>query len=186
VRPGLDDALDGIGDLGEQVVGVFGTALDVPISAFAYALWAVLLTGVVGLALWFGDARERVTLAGLFAAALIAVALLAIAVRPTGFPVQTRHVLPIVVLLPIAAGEVLRGHNRALSPALVRGVAIGAVSVAAVVHLDAWYENARAWSGWTPPGSWAIWTTLMCAALAAYVAAAWIGTAGERRLTRSG
>jgi hypothetical protein len=192
IRPGLHNAWDDLPGLAKQVVGVFGTALDVPLPLVVYLLWGLLLAGVVGLALRLGSQRERALLVGIFLAALASVAVVSIAVRPTGFPVQTRHVLPLFVLLPLSAGEVLRRHAGELSQVSVRRATLAAVSIAGAVHLGAWYVNARAWSGtsagpkflvsgstWSPPGSWLLWGVLLGAAAAAYVGAAWAALSSD-------
>ena len=197
IGPGIRDALRDLPSLAEQVVGVFGAALDVPLPTPVYLAWALLGLGVVGLAVLLGNRRERAVLASVALAALASVVVLAIAVRPTGFPVQTRHVLPIVVLPPLTAGEVLRRHSDGLAPAFVRRALLGTVSIAAAVHLATWYVNAQAWSGssggpgflvsgsrWSPPDSWIPWAVALVAAAAAYVASAWTWTraaAGEDR-----
>ena len=147
VWPGMRDAARAMPDLAQQVLGVFGAVLDVPLPIPVYAGWALLTFGVVGLAARFGGRRERVTLVGLALASLASIVVLAIAVMSTGFPVQTRHVLPVVLLLPLVAGEVLARHADDLPPAFARHALLAAVSVAAAVHLAAWYANAQAWSG---------------------------------------
>jgi hypothetical protein len=166
-------------------VGVFGTGLDVIMPTPVYLAWALLLLGVVGLAVITGDRHEKLVLGGFVLAVLGLVFVLSIAVRPTGFSIQARHLLPAVVLLPLVAGEVLRRHAADLSGRTVRSTLLGAVAIAAAVHLAAWYLNARAWSigatgpdflvsdaAWSPPGSWIPWVVALVVATTASLAAA--------------
>ena len=151
VSPGLHDALSGVPNFGRQAVGVFGAALDVRLPWPAYAAWAALVGGVLALALSVGGRRERAVLGVLLATTAGMFAVLAIGVRPTGFPVQTRHLLPAVVVIPLIAGEVLRRHAQELRPVISERIVVAAFGVAAVVHATAWYVNAHAWVR----GSWA-------------------------------
>jgi hypothetical protein len=145
-------------------VWVFGAALDVPLPEVIYLAWAALLLGLVGAAIRLGGRRERLVLVATAGAVVLSVFVLAIAVRPTGFPAQARHLLPLALMLPLGAGEVLRRHAAKVSERAARGALLGAVAVAVPAHLTAWYVNARAWSG------------ALVGAAAAAVAAAWTAT----------
>ena len=173
VGPGLAEAWRALPNLGEQAIGVFGAALDVEMPLLFYLGWAAMLAVVVGAAVRLGDRRERLVLAGATAVILSSVFVLSIGVRPTGFPVQARHLLPLAVLVPIGAGEVMRRHAEGVSPASARNALLAAVGIAAVLHLAAWYGNADAWAGWSPPLSWFIWSVLLLISAAAILAAAW-------------
>jgi hypothetical protein len=186
IRPGITDAWEHLPLLGRQAVGVFGAALDVPLPEVIYLTWAALLLGLVGAAIRLGGRRERLVLVATAGAVVLSVFVLAIAVRPTGFPAQARHLLPLALMLPLGAGEVLRRHAAKVSERAARGALLGAVAVAVPVHLTAWYVNARAWSGdpsepgfllsdvaYSPPLSWLVWCAALLGAAAAAVAAAW-------------
>ena len=193
VRPGLEDGIHNLSFLAKQGVGVFGRVLDVPMPTPAYAVWAALVLGVVGLAGRVADRRERAVLAAIAASALALVLALAVAVRPTGWGEQTRHVLPALVVLPLVAGEVLRRHAGALAARTAALAVVLAAGLAAAVHLTAWYVNARAWSsgprgpafltagdGWLPPGSWLPWAGAIVLAGVALVLAALATSVTER------
>jgi Predicted membrane protein (DUF2142) len=178
IRAGIDDAWEARSSLGEQAVGVFGRALDVDMPTVLYLGWAALFLGVLGWAIRLGSRREGLVLAGTMAVVLLSVFALSIGVRPTGFPAQARHLLPLAVLVPIGAGEVLRRHAAQVPPATARLALLGAVGLAAAVHLGAWFVNARAWEGWSPPLSWGVWAgALVFAAAAALGATAAGGSA---------
>ena len=147
-HPGISDAWQALPSLGEQAVGVFGRAVDLDMPTVLYLAWAALLLGVLGWAIRLGSRRERLILAGTVAVVLLSPFVLSVGVRPTGFPVQARHLLPLAVLVPIGAGEVLRRHAAQVPPATARLALLGAVGLAAAVHLGAWFVNARAWEGW--------------------------------------
>lgn len=193
VRPGLEDGIHNLSFLAKQGVGVFGRVLDVPMPTPAYAVWAALVLGVVGLAGRVADRRERAVLAAIAASALALVLALAVAVRPTGWGEQTRHVLAALVVLPLVAGEVLRRHAGALAARTAALAVVLAAGLAAAVHLTAWYVNARAWSsgprgpafltagdGWLPPGSWLPWAGAIVLAGVALVLAALATSVTER------
>jgi hypothetical protein len=111
---------------------------------------------------------------------------------------QARHVLPLAVLLPIGAGEVLRRHMAEISAATARRALIAAITSAATVHVAAWYVNARVWSGspdgpgflfsrsaWSPPLSWILWAGALLVAAAALLGGAWLASS-DRSPTRAG
>ena len=186
VGPGIDDAWRALPKLGEQAVGVFGAALDVDMPLVLYIGWGGLLAGIVGVALHLGNPRERLLLIGTATVVLCSVFALSIAVRPTGFPVQARHLLPLAVLLPIGAGEVLRRHADRVAAGTARRALLGTVAIAAGVHVAAWYVNAHAWAGaaagpgfllsdadWSPPISWPLLSLLFLIGAAAILLATW-------------
>jgi hypothetical protein len=93
-----------------------------------------------------------------------------VAIRHTGFGLQGRHVLPILVTLPLLAGELVREGRARLSPRALRALAVGVPVVAAFVQLGAWFRNAQrsafgldqpllAWRvpEWEPPLGWSPW-----------------------------
>lgn len=153
----------------QSAIGWFG-ALDVKPPAVAYAVWAVLVLGLILLALGPATRRERLALAAATLAAVAVPALLIAAVlRHTGFPLQGRHVLPLCVVVPLIAGEVIRSHATGLAR-LERAVIPVLFAAAAAVQALCFYAASRfaavggdgPWwfvggDGWSPPLGWAIW-----------------------------
>lgn len=149
-----------------------------------YALWRAVWVVLLGAALVFGTARQRVVLLLLVGVALAVPTLLELAVlRQTGFAVQGRHVLPVLVLVPLYAGEVVAERGGRAVTLLAAAVA----ALTAFVHLSVWFAAAHraavgidgSWrflgrSEWSPPLGFAAWTVvaLSGAALVAAVALA--------------
>jgi hypothetical protein len=166
-----------------EQVGVF-QYLDAPMPAWAYVAWTVLLVGLLGAALGWGRARDRVWLVLTLAGALFAPVLLYIAlIRHNGWTVQGRHVLPLTAVLPLLAGEVL--VSRVGASARARAWAIATVAGVAVLQGVAWWANAHRsavgtlgpvwfWSApeWSPPLGWWPWTVLVLAGAGLLVSAA--------------
>ena len=194
--------LEGLGPGFRQVpnvlahgVGSFGW-FDVDMPWPLYAVWAVLVVGLVGLALTVGSDRERRVLAGLVVLEVVgAVVFYAAVIRPTSpdFKMQGRYVLPLLVALPLLAGEIVGGRpQRAQS--VLRGRAsslFGAgVAAAAAVHGLAWLANARYHqrsatfareypARWEPWGGWPVWGAVAACA----VVLAWLSVASALRLS---
>jgi hypothetical protein len=155
---------------------------------WVYEGWGLLMLVILGVAFWLGTVRERVVLAGLIVALLAVVFALSVAVQPTGFGVQSRYLLPVLVLLPLAAGEITRRHRERLSAGMTRSYVITVGAVVAALHARAWYENATelarssgldlltATERFKPPGGWWPWALLMAAAAAGTLGAAIIAT----------
>jgi hypothetical protein len=157
----------------EEAVGYFGS-LSVPLAPAAYWIWSLLVVGLVAAALWLGNRQERVV--------IVAVGVLALAFpilfwawvdRFTGYAVQGREVLPVLMLIPLVAGEIVSRHNSqisALGPA--QAALAGATALLAGFQAYAWWYNARTMHGgpgafefyalrtWSPPGGWVTWGTL--------------------------
>jgi hypothetical protein len=174
-------------------VGSFGW-FDVPMPWPLYAVWAVLVVGLVALAVAVGSVWERRVLAGLVMLEVVGVVVFyAAVIRPTSvdFKMQGRYVLPLLVALPLVAGEIVSVHRVRLA-AVLRGrvfpVVAAAMAAAAAVHGLAWVTNAvyyehgrtfgREYPGrWTPWGGWPAWGVLVLCA----VALAWLGLLSARR-----
>jgi len=162
--------LGGLGQLAHalpELVGRFGYLefnLPLPVVAGWAALAAALLAG----ALRAAPPPRRLALAAAVAAgAALPVALYVLVVRHTGFGLQGRHVLPVLVALPLLAGELLARRPPPARAALAAGV------VAGLAHLGAWWANARRaatgtdgpiWfpgvAEWSPPAGWLPWALL--------------------------
>lgn len=160
-------------DVLDELVGSFGY-LDTSLAWPAAAAWGLLLAGLVVAALRAGRARERWVLLLVLAVVLVApMYLFAAVTRHTGFGLQGRHVLPLAVVLPLVAAEILRRRATAFALAAL-GVAVAAI------QLLAWWTNARRYAvgddgswwffadaQWSPPGGWSLWALVTLAGVVA-------------------
>lgn len=179
-----------------QGIGSFGW-FDVDMPWPLYAVWAVLVVALVGLALTVGSARERGVLVALVALEVVGtVVFFAVVIRPTSpdFKMQGRYVLPLLVALPLVAGEVLGGHPRRVASVLrdrVSTVFPVATVAAVAVHGLAWVANARYYQDgavfrreyparWEPWGGWPLWALVAAGA----VALAWLALVAGGRTER--
>jgi hypothetical protein len=172
----------------QEIVGKFGyLEFDLPLPV--YLFWGLATAAAVGGAIRCAPARAKAVLA-VCALALVALPLAQYVIfqRHTGFGLQGRHVLPILVILPLLAGELLRRHrdrlpaNRAGFVALVFG-GIGATHFVAL-YWNAW-RSAVGLNGpfvflgdaeWSPPVGWGLWLAVagagaVCVAAAGVLAA---------------
>jgi hypothetical protein len=177
-RRALAQTFHDLDDVARHAVGNFG-ALDTPLPGWLYVVWAVALLGLLGLAAARGTARERAGLAlCLVVAGGITVAVSVFQLR-TGYGAQGRHVLPVLVLVPLWAGEVVRRH-----PAGLAWLVPAAGGLWAAGQAVAWLANARrgavgvdgSWwfagpAEWSPPGGWWPWAVMALAGAALALAA---------------
>ena len=182
-RDALTQAFNDLDELARQPVGNFGV-LDTALPGWLHAAWGAAVLGLLALAAALGSWRERAGLAGCVVLAAVVTLAVSVFQLRTGFGAQGRHVLPVLVLVPLYAGQVLRPHARRLAwlPAVVGLLWAAGQAVA-------WQANARrgavgtdgSWwffgdAEWSPPGGWEPWA--VCAALgaaaglAAYLSAA--------------
>jgi hypothetical protein len=126
--------------------------------------------GVLVLAATVARWRDRLVLAGTVAAGVVVSIVVFVTVARTGFPMQGRYVLPVVVAVPLLAGELVF-RNRGRLPILLRIPLLALVAVvAAAGHFAGWAVNARRsavgvlgplWfsgqSQWQPPLGWGPW-----------------------------
>jgi hypothetical protein len=161
-----------------EEVGNFGQ-LDTPLPEAAVRVWVLGAAVLAAAALLIGNARERLALLAA-AAALVFVTIVeaAILMKPAGFELQGRYVLPAAVILPLLSGELLYRHRDRI-PWPARDVAwVILVVVLSGIQLVAWGLNARrnavgvlgprnflVHPQWVPPGSW--WPWLLLAVLGA-------------------
>jgi hypothetical protein len=174
--PGLRDALaqtlHDLDDLAGHAVGNFG-ALDTRLPTALYVLWGLAALALAGSAAVLGSGRERAGLALTGAVALAVTVAVSVFQLRTGYGAQGRHVLPVLVLVALWAGEVLRrhatGHRWALPVAGVAALFAGGQALAwwtnarrAAVGTDGpwWFAGAAEWS---PPGGWGPWAVLAAA-----------------------
>jgi hypothetical protein len=175
-----------------DLVGKFGY-LDVKLPLLVPLAWIVLVL-VLSAAAWaLATSRERLVLALLLLGGLLGPPIFyALLIRPTGFGLQGRHVLPALVAIPLLAGETLYRHrDRARTQWLKLLAGIVPVAVAALQGA-AWYVNATHYASggslpagvpgatrWTPPGGW--WPWFGAALLASLCLGAVALTGRERR-----
>ncbi len=168
-----------------DAVGVFAS-LTVRLPPSLYWLWWLFVLGLVAAALWVGTARDRAVITAVTIGAL-ALPVLAYAwvYRFSGFGLQGRQVLPVLVLIPLVAGELLhRRMLRGLTNARGRIALGGAVAFAGLFQLVAWWINARDSAGaphsllffdhavWSPPLGWGPWVALAALGAAALLCCA--------------
>jgi hypothetical protein len=105
--------------------------------------WIALVLLLLAAAWAVAMPRERLVLALLLLGGLLGPPIFyALLIRPTGFGLQGRHVLPALVAIPLLAGETLYRHrDRAQSQQLKLLAGIVTVAVAALQGA-AWYVNA--------------------------------------------
>lgn len=197
LRP-VDDSLHEIRIEASRVVqssiGWFG-ALQVKPPLMVYLLWGVMALGLVVLAWTVASRQQRGgLLLSIASAILIPVLLIAGVMRHTGFPLQGRHVLPLIVIVPLLAGELARANAARLSKvaraalpylftlvgALQALCFYAAARFAAVGADGSWWFLGHA--SWKPPLGWPPWL------LTAFVGAAALALAGSCKLVgdRSG
>ena len=164
-------------DVARHAIGSFG-ALDTSLPAMLYAVWAAAAGGLVALAGVVGSARERAGIALTLGVALAVTMATSVFQLRHGYGVQGRHVLPVLVLVPLWCGEVLRRHSAG------RGWLVpAAFALFAGGQALAWWVNARrhavgtdgSWwffgsAEWSPPGGWWPWAVLALAGSALVLA----------------
>src|SRR6202020_1147126 len=95
-----------------ESVGTFGK-LTVPLPSPLRALWLVAVLALTVAALAVGDRRQRLLLLGTAALGVLFPTLFyAVIYRHTGFGLQGRYLLPVLMMVPMLAGEVVRLHAR--------------------------------------------------------------------------
>ena len=170
----------------KQVIGVFQW-LDTMMPNYAYAIWSLAWGGLF-VGAWraaHGRARlaDRIVLILVATCAILSpVFLQGIVLRPFGWAVQGRHVLPLVLTLPLLAAEIYSRDWR-ISRTNRMAISLAALGCG-YVHLVALYSNARrssvgangplwffAHAQWEPWGGWWLWTAIGLAGVAALISA---------------
>jgi hypothetical protein len=160
-----------------DLVGKFGY-LDVKLPLIVSLTWFALVLLLATVAFAVSISRERRVIALMLAGGLFGPAVFyALLIRPTGFGLQGRHVLPALVALPLLAGETLTRHRHRIRAAWLHALTRAVPIAVATMQAIAWYVNARRYavgdSGptwfpghatWAPPGNWSPW--LVAVALA--------------------
>ncbi len=191
VLDGIVLAVGELPDIYRQQVGVFGW-LDTELPIEGYLAWSVGLAVVVVLAVVLGTARQRMVLAVLtLASAGLSVAVSAGLIRPTGFGMQARYVMPLTVVVPLFAADIVRSQWARARSRVTTGLLWLAVGAVAGVQFVAWYANARRQAvgtagpklflevaEWAPRLGWLPWMVLALmgsALLVLAMAVAWWG-----------
>jgi hypothetical protein len=166
-----------------ELVGKFGY-LEVKLPLMIPIVWFGLVLALVAAAGAAADSRERVLLTALVATGLAGpVVFYALLIRPTGGGLQGRHVLPILVAVPLLAGEMLNRHRARANALLLQSLTLAVPAAVAVMQAIAWYVNAKRYAvgdsgpewflsraAWAPQGGW--WTWLGAIVLASVCIAA--------------
>ncbi len=136
---GLERGLDQWWQASPGLVGAFGF-LEYPLPLWIPLLWLAVALAVGVLAFRESAVRERRVLLGSFGVGLLLpLVLYVLVIRRTGCGLQGRHVLPVLVGLPLLAGELFYRARVTLRPWMLPAAM---VSIAAV-HAAAYWLNAR-------------------------------------------
>jgi len=177
-----------------DAVGRFG-ALTVHLPAWACWSWWLAVVAVVAVAAWLGNRRERVVIGSVMVTAF-AFPVLAYAwfQRHSGFGMQGRYVLPVLMLIPLAAGEVIYRHrSRLVSSRTARLTLPVGIALIAAFQAYAWWFDARNAAGapgtirvwahatWSPPLGWIAWTLAPALGAGALLAVAALQAGGHVR-----
>jgi hypothetical protein len=166
--PNLRAGMSGLPEVLRQAIGDFGW-LTAPVSVPTALAWLALLLALIAPALRLAPSRERVVLLGSVLANLVFPALLYAEMLPTGFGPQGRYVLPMLVLIPIVAGELCTRHADRLR-AVSRGCIALVPALAGVLHFVAWRTAQQADGSWSPPLGAATWNACALAGALALIA----------------
>ena len=134
-------------------IGVFQyTDSSMPLAA--YLLWSFLVAAAIALALWRGTGRERwALLLAILLALSVPLLLEAFVLRPIGWVVQGRHVLPVAIIVPLVAGEIVGRHADRLDRRLFAAFCAGVCFVCSALQIVAVYADAHR-SAVGSSGSW--------------------------------
>jgi Predicted membrane protein (DUF2142) len=173
---GIHQGIDQLPPVLQGAVGIFAS-LTIFLPLAAYWIWWLVVLGLGGMALYLGDRRTKIVwLLVAIVALVFPVLFVAWIDRFTGFGLQGREVLPALLLIPMAAGEVVSLHSSQFGGRRVARVGLGSViALIAVFQGYAWWYDARSAAGaphtirfyahatWSPPMGWFPW--IMSAAL---------------------
>lgn len=184
VRASLRAGVTQLGYVLRDSVGSFGH-LTVHLPTVAYWVWWLLALALVAVALLRATNRERLVLAVTVLLALaFPVLFYAWVYRFSGFGLQGRYTLPVLVLIPMLAGELVHRHPVASATPRSRLLVPGIIALVACCQAYAWWDNARAASGasgtirfyahavWSPPLDWGPWIAVAAAGALCLLAAA--------------
>ena len=189
-RDALAQSLHDLDDIARHAVGTFG-ALDTTLPGWLLVAWTLGAAGLLVIAAVRGSWRERAGLAACAAVALGLTIVISVFQLRTGYGAQGRHVLPVLALVALWAGEVLRRHPDGLGwlpPAAGVLWATGqAVAWLASARRGAVGTDGSWWffgdAEWSPPGGWWPWAVMAAAGAALGLAAA-VAAGGQRSSAR--
>jgi hypothetical protein len=177
----------------KELVGAFDH-LELKMPFVGYATWWAGLFALLTLAALVGTARERRTLVASVAAAFaVPVGFWVAYFRFSGAELQGRYFLPILVAIPLLAGEIVFRNRARLGELHGRRLLLWLALAAACVQFLAWYWNARRFAVglggsnwfvidpvWSPPGGWWLWLFVAGAGSISLVAAGAIAARSSR------
>jgi hypothetical protein len=188
----IGPSISNLPTVARHAVGVFGS-LDAPMPDVGYVAWVILVVALMAVALAAGSDRERLGLVALVAGLVVVTVGMSMVYREIG-PLQGRYVLPLLILAPLWAGEVVARHGAELSRRARAVLTRGLLGTAALVQLFGWWANGRRFAGgdggpwdfpfrdgWAPTGGWAPWLIAALAGMAAFLAAAVVASREEAR-----
>lgn len=155
LRPysGLGDTLHwvpGVFDLVPQYIGDFVGRFgfsDTPMPQPLVEPWIACLMITVGIAVAVGSRRERVGIVAMLVLSIIGVVVYAAtfdSLTGGGLPfAQARHILPLVLLVPLFVGEILSRRGDRLGAVKPEALFIVVAVVVALVNVGAFYYDAR-------------------------------------------
>ncbi len=178
-----------------DLVGKFGY-VDVNLPLIVPIVWFGLALALLGFAAIRAPTRERRLLAVVLLAAMVAPVLFySLLIRPTGFGLQGRHVLPLLVLVPLLAGELLNRHRARVKTTYLRLLTVAVPVAAGVMQVAAWYVNAKRYAvggsgsvwflthaAWAPPAGWWTWLSAAVVASICLLAVAFIASREKTQL----
>ncbi len=193
IRQSLHEGLAQLVPMLGNSVGTFGS-LTVPLPFGAYRTWWLLVSAIICGAMWVGSRRERLLLAAVVALVLaFPVLFFAWVYRFTGFAMQGRYVLPVMVLIPLLAGEIIHRRLQTRPTHRLRELLpAGAAVLVAGFQAYAWWFNASAVAGvpntipfyahavWSPPLGWWPWIASAAVGTSALLAFAMLGILASR------
>lgn len=166
-----------------QDVAVFGV-LDTEVSGWIVDTWEALVLVLLATAFVVGTRRQRWFLVGAVYGVVLATVVVDVLQRQTGFFMQGRYTLALVLVVPLWAAEIVRSQMGRTAGRSLRAAAGCAIVVVGFLHVAAWYENAERYavgagnsftfplhSAWSPWGGWWPSLTLAVVVAAAFVSA---------------
>jgi predicted membrane protein DUF2142 len=176
----------------EEMVGRFGY-LEFSLPLPVYIFWGFATLAGVACALRWAPIRGKVVLAVcVLALAALPLTQYILVQRHTGFGLQGRHVLPILVIVPLLAGELLRSNHERFAAARVRHlIALPFVGIALVQFTALYWNGRRSAVGvdgplfflgsaeWSPPLGWGVWLAVAAGGSACLAAAGLLAARAE-------
>jgi hypothetical protein len=153
---------DAVGDFASQTV---------PLPSSVHVVWWGLVVLLILGAFALGDRRTRLVLTVLCTLVIaFPVLFWAWIDRYSGFGLQGREVLPVLMMLPLCAGELINRRRSVLASLPGMRICLGAIfALVAAVQAYSWWYSARAAAGaplflrfyahatWQPIGGWTPW-----------------------------